>query len=117
MKRRILIAAAAALALSGIAQAHTHLKSSTPADKAVLSTPPTRIMLHFSEPTRLTALSIEKEGSKEQQVLSVFPKEPSADVSVPTDSLTPGKYVVKWRAIGADNHVMSGSLQFTVSAK
>lgn len=117
MKTRVLIAAAATFALSGIAHAHTHLKSSMPADKAVLAKPPSEIMLHFSEPTRLTALSIGRHGEKEQKDLSPLPKEASADFSVPAGSLTPGKYTVKWRALGADNHVMSGALQFTVSAK
>lgn len=101
----------------GAAQAHTHLESSMPADQAVLASLPTEIMLHFSEATRLTALSIKKEGDKQETVVSVLPKQASADISVPVELTGSGKYQVNWRAIGEDNHVMSGKLQFTVQGK
>jgi methionine-rich copper-binding protein CopC len=113
MNYRPLIAAAAMLALSSIAFAHTHLKTSLPADNAVLSAAPSEIALHFSAPTRLTALTLKKEGDAERK-LGPLPKEAAADFSVPVTSLTSGKYTVSWRAVGADNHVMSGDVHFTV---
>lgn len=115
MKFRLLTAAAAMLALSSIALAHTHLKTSTPADNAVLSAAPAEIMLQFSAPTRLTALTLKKDGESERK-LGPLPKDAAADFRVPVTSLTPGKYTVSWRAMGADNHVMSGDLHFTVGA-
>lgn len=99
------------------AQAHAHLKASMPADRSVLTAAPKQIMLHFSEPSRLMALSIQKEGDKKETAVSSLPKQVSADLSVPVEISGPGQYQLKWRAIGADNHVMSGTLQFTVSAK
>lgn len=117
MKIRNLIAAAALFALSSVAGAHTHLKMSMPADNAVLASPPKQIMLHFSEATRLTAVSLRKDGEGEQKELKPLPKEPAADLSIPVAALAPGKYTVNWRAMGKDNHVMSGALHFTVSAK
>jgi methionine-rich copper-binding protein CopC len=113
MKYRLTVAAAL-FTLSTLAFAHTHLKTSMPADNAVLTAPPSQIMLHFSEPTRLTAVTIQKEGESQQRTLGPLPKEPSADLGVPVASLTPGKYTVNWRAVGDDNHVMSGALHFTV---
>lgn len=101
----------------GVAQAHTHLKSSMPADKAVLTAAPKQVMLHFSEPTRLTAVTLQKDGEKNETTLSGLPKEATADVTLPVEIAAPGAYKVTWRAVGADNHVMSGSIQFTVSAK
>lgn len=117
MKRLLSTATVSMLFLFGAAQAHTHLESSMPADQAVLTSVPTEIMLHFSEPTRVTALSIQKEGEKQQTAVSVLPKQASAAVSVPLEVGGPGKYKVMWRAIGADNHVMSGAVRFTVSGK
>ena len=118
MKKNLIPAFAAAVAmLSGVAQAHTHLKMSMPADKSVLAEPPAELMLHFSVATRLTALSIQKEGDSEATNLSAVPKEPSQALTVPLSRLAPGKYSVKWRAIGSDKHVMSGALQFTVTGK
>jgi methionine-rich copper-binding protein CopC len=62
----------------------------------------------------VTALSIQKEGDKEQAV-KPLPTAASEQVSVPVSALSPGKYVVNWRVVGDDNHVMSGKLHFTVS--
>lgn len=108
---------AAMLAIAGVAQAHTHLESATPADNSVLASPPTQLMLHFFEPTRLTALTIQKEGEKEQKRVDTLPKELSDELTVPVAPLAPGKYVVSWRAVGDDNHLMSGTLHFTVTGK
>ena len=117
MKNRVLILSAALLVLSGIAQAHTHLEKSTPAENSVMATAPSQLALHFSEATRLTAVSIQKDGDKESMHVSALPAQASEDMSVPLEPLGPGKYTVSWRAIGDDNHVMSGTLHFTVGRK
>jgi copper resistance protein C len=115
MKYRFLAVAAAMVALSSIAFAHTHLKTSMPADKEVLAAAPSKIMLHFSAPTRLTALTIKKDGDSAERKLGPLPKEAFAEFTVPlTPPPAPGKYTVTWRAMGSDNHVMSGDLHFTV---
>jgi methionine-rich copper-binding protein CopC len=38
-------------------------------------------------------------------------------VTLPVEITAPGAYKLNWRAVGPDNHVMSGSIRFTVSAK
>ena len=116
MKWRFLMLAGA-LAISGAVQAHTHLESATPADNDVLATTPTKVTLRFSEPARLTARTIEKEGGKAPERIQGFPKEPSKELSAPLAPLGAGKYTLVWRAFGADNHVMSGTLRFTVAAR
>lgn len=117
MKFQSLALASAVLALAGIAQAHTHLASATPADNSVVASPPTRIVLHFSEPTRLTALTIQKEGEKGPKHISALPTDASASLSIPIEPLAPGKYAISWRAVGDDSHLMSGMFHFTVAAK
>jgi methionine-rich copper-binding protein CopC len=116
MKFRSLVLASM-LALASIAQAHTHLESATPADNSVLASPPQQIMLNFSEPTRLTALTLQKEGDEEPNRIEPLPSQSSDALRVPVPRLAPGKYVVKWRVIGDDNHVMSGSLHFTITGR
>jgi copper resistance protein C len=107
----------AALAGSPVlVQAHTHLKSSTPANGSVVSSSPGSIMLMFSEPTRVTALGLRSADAKEEQKLGPLPEKASAHVMVPAPKLQSGAYVVQWRAIGDDNHVMKGTIRFTVSA-
>lgn len=116
-KHRSVLLAAAMVMVSGLAQAHTHLQTSTPADNSVVTSPPLQLVLNFSEATRLTALSIEKEGSSESNAVGELPKDSSQALSVPLSPLGAGKYLVKWRALGADKHVMSGTLHFTVANK
>jgi hypothetical protein len=117
MKNRVVMLGAALLVLSGGAQAHTHLEKSTPAENSVVATAPSQLALHFSEATRLTAVSVQKDGDKESTHISALPAQPSKDINVPLEPLDPGKYIVSWRAVGDDNHVMSGKLHFTVSGK
>lgn len=117
MKNRVLILSAVLFMFAAGVQAHTHMEKSTPADNSVVASPPSKLELHFSEATRLTAVSIQKDGDKESTHISALPAQPAEDVNVPLDPLGPGKYTVSWRAVGDDNHVMSGTLHFTVSGK
>lgn len=117
MIKRLLLLAVPLLVCAGVVHAHTHLKASMPSDKAVLGSPPSAVMLHFSGPTRLTALSIQKEGDTESKDVKPLPKNTSPDLNIPLSPLAPGKYLMTWRAVGGDNHVMSGKLQFTVQGK
>ena len=101
-----------------IARAHTHLEKASPADGATLSSAPKEVILEFSEPTRVTAATVQKEGEKQSTVLKPAGKAAAATVSLPlSTSLSAGKYVVTWRALGADNHVMSGKLHFSIAPR
>ena len=117
MKTTLLMMMTLLLGTAGIAHAHTHLEKAVPADNAVLASSPEQIVLEFSEPTRLTAASVQKVGDKEVTKLGPLPKEPAAKISIPIQTLGPGKYVMNWRVIGDDNHVMAGVLRFAVQAK
>ena len=113
MKTSIALLAAALLGASALTQAHSHLKESQPAEGSVLNAPPANIVLKFSEAARVTALTLQKEGGAEQK-LAPLPTTASAEVSVPAGKLAPGKYVVSYRVVSDDNHIMSGKLHFTV---
>ena len=115
MKFRSLMLASALIGFLSVAQAHTHLTKSMPQDKSVLTSAPSHLMLHFSGATRLTALTLQKDGDKEARKLGPLPPEPAVDFTVPLESLTSGAYTVNWRVAGADNHIMSGALHFTVA--
>jgi methionine-rich copper-binding protein CopC len=102
------------LAVASVASAHVHLKQSTPAEGAVVSSAPAQIVLTFTEPALVTALWIQHDGSPREK-LGPVPKDAEASIAVPTPGLKPGKYVVTWRAVSPDRHVMSGQVHFTVS--
>ena len=113
MKTSLSILAASLLAFATLAQAHTHLRGAEPANGSVIKTAPANIVLKFSEAARLTALTIQKDGGAEQK-LEPLPTAAAAEVSIPAPKLAPGKYVVNWRVVSGDNHIMSGKLNFTV---
>jgi methionine-rich copper-binding protein CopC len=94
--------------------AHSELTASMPADKASVDTAPKELMLHFSEPVRLTALAITKAGGA-QQALSPLPTRSQKDFSTASPGLTNGQYTVSWRALSADAHVMTGQFAFAVA--
>jgi methionine-rich copper-binding protein CopC len=97
------------------ASAHTHLKSSTPADGSTLQTAPKEIKLTFEDIVNLTAVSISGADGK-SKALSGLPAEPVKEARLALPALSPGDYTVNWRAAGHDGHVMSGHLKFTVAA-
>jgi methionine-rich copper-binding protein CopC len=101
-------------AFASVAMAHVHLKQSVPAEGATLSAAPTQIVLTFSEAAVVTALTIQQDGGA-QQKLGPLPTEASKTLTVPAPGLKTGKYVVTWRAVSPDKHIMSGQLHFQVS--
>lgn len=116
MKTSSVLVAAALLSLTAIAQAHTHLKEATPADKSVVNTAPTNLVLKFSESAKVTALTLHKDGEADQK-LTASPDTASAQVTAALPKLSPGKYSVDWRVVSDDGHIMSGKLSFTFDPK
>jgi copper transport protein len=96
------------------AHAHAHLEKSNPADGSVITSAPANFALEFEHPVRVTALTIQKEDGKSEPLTPV-PQEATTKVSVPAPKLSAGKYVVSWRAVSSDNHIMSGKIQFTIA--
>jgi methionine-rich copper-binding protein CopC len=113
VKISLALVTAALIAVSSLAAAHAHLKDAQPAEGSVMKAAPANIVLKFSEAARLTALTVQKEGEAEQK-LAPLPNAAAAEASVPAPKLAPGKYVLSWRVVSDDNHIMSGKLHFTV---
>ena len=112
MKTSTVLLAASLLALTAVAQAHTHLKEATPADKSVVNAAPTSLVLKFSEAAKVTALTLHHEGAPDQK-LTPSPQGASAQFTAALPKLLPGKYSVDWRVVSDDGHIMSGQLSFT----
>ena len=116
MKTKLTVCVATLLAVVGqLAYAHTELSASVPADNAVLAAAPKEVMLHFSEPVRLTALSLQKQGQAKQS-LGPLSADASEHFLVAAPTLSEGQYTVSWRALSEDAHVMTGEFAFTVGA-
>lgn len=100
------------LTWSGALLAHAHLKASTPADGSRLSAPPAALVLTFSEPAQLTALSLETPAGTEKLPR---PQGAQTSVRVPLPPLSPGEYVVHFRTLAADGHVAPGAIRFAIA--
>jgi methionine-rich copper-binding protein CopC len=98
----------------GSAQAHSHLRSSTPAEGSRVAAP-AQAVLGFSESTQLAALSLTRGGESAIKV-EPLPPQPAQQLTVPLPKLTAGAWTLAWRAIGDDGHVTHGVVHFTVTA-
>ena len=110
---RLLVTTLAAFAAQS-ALAHTELSSTVPADRATLAAAPENVELKVSEPVRLTALTIQQ-GDGAKQSIGPLPPGNSATFAVALPAgLGEGHYVVTWRALSEDTHVVSGEFMFAV---
>lgn len=109
------IICAAAVALPAVALAHGLLRSSSPASKSVLASPPRAIRLEFTEAPELTFTRIKLVGPGGDIPLGpveILPRMQAA-ASIP-GVLVAGVYRVEWQTAGADGHPVTGQYSFTV---
>jgi hypothetical protein len=111
---------ATGLLITSVAQAHISLVNSTPTADAVVATPQ-QIDLVFSERLVLRASRLElsaiRDGGAKEKVEHI-------EVDLIDDRKTlratlhnplgVGVYHVQWRAVGDDNHPMTGEYSFTI---
>ncbi|KMS52112.1 copper homeostasis periplasmic binding protein CopC [Sphingobium cupriresistens] len=123
MTRLFLTAAAAfALALPGVASAHSKLLSSTPAANATVAKP-TKLVLTFSE-TFLAPMSGAELVMTGMPGMSDHPAMPIKGFKTAVEgktmtltfprALPAGSYDLKWHIVGADQHKMEGGYSFKV---
>ncbi|WP_022729915.1 copper resistance CopC family protein [Fodinicurvata sediminis] len=98
------------------AQAHSPLKSSTPASGATVQSAPETLQILFENPVIFTSVEVSKEDA---DIAVEFERSSNAatEHSVPLPSLSEGKYTVSWSALSPeDGHVMQDTFSFTVAA-
>ncbi len=100
-----------------IGLAHAYLVKSVPARRASLFTSPARIQLWFNErlEPRFSTLSVLDSNGKRvdlgnAQVVAEDPKQ----LTVGINAVAPGVYVVKFRVLSVDGHVVEESFPFTI---
>ena len=116
-----MVTALAVLGTPALLLAHARLLRSTPADNAVLVESPTALSLWFSEKPelRLTKIQLLDSAGKAIPVGAVARIATDAmGVTVGiTDSLPNGRYSISWRTTGADGHLSTGKISFTVDVR
>lgn len=95
---------------------HAALKASSPARNAVVAAP-TSVSLTFTEKVTaaLSSISILKADSTEVEKLVVKPTtDPARIEGAVKTKLTPARYIVRWKTVSADGHVVRNGFAFTV---
>jgi methionine-rich copper-binding protein CopC len=113
--RRLWVVPAAVAILAGIAMpadAHTSLRSSSPASGATVPSP-ARIVLTYGDPVIVPRVIVTDTagGHHEAGPAHAVDEQVTQRVSGP---LAPGAYTVGWRVVASDGHPVSGEYRFTV---
>ena len=114
MKRLALLAVTAALVAPAAAWAHASLKAESPAFGRELAVSPGRISLRFDQFVQFPAIQVfDTRGRNYAGQASSH----GLNVSAPVSRLPTGDYTVRWHALSADGHVVSGVWTFGVRMK
>ena len=112
------------------ANAHSPLSSSSPQDGETLDAPPIEIVMDFKSPAKLIKVELKKSKNKQGNSFlgGLFGGDDGEPVAlgesflmsmnkrqiIPMPSLGAGDYLLSWRAMGEDGHVIKGELTFKV---
>jgi methionine-rich copper-binding protein CopC len=114
--KNILLAACLSALLSSPVLAHSPLKSTSPADGAILTSVPDELIMVFGKPARVVKIVVVNEESETR--LDLPAKKPVSELSVilPDElrAIGSGSYAVEWRALSIDGHAIKGKFAFTV---
>jgi copper transport protein len=111
--KRLLIVSLVALAFPAAASAHATLRSTVPHFGTETRTSPSRIALHFDQHVKVLPGSIRVlNGAGKDFALPAHVA--GTTVVAGVRPLKLGSYTVRWRAISADSHVVSGVWTFGV---
>lgn len=115
--RRLAAAALVALAFPSAASAHASLKHATPTFRERVESPPSLVALSFDQAVKAQPTSIEVRSASGALVSrQARVKGGSRIVEATLGRLPRGAYTVRWHALSADGHVVSGVFTFGVRA-
>jgi len=115
VRRALLLALLAALALPGAAFAHASLRSGVPAYGQRLDGSPEQIRLHFDQGVKAFPRSILVLTAGGAVVSGPAANGASShDVVAPLGKLPKGPYTIRWYALSTDGHTVSGVYTFGV---
>lgn len=111
--------AVAAIFAAGPAVAHSFLVEATPSSKDHVAASPKTIKLRFGggvEP-KYSKLTVEGADGKVLGEGSIGVPDKPRELSMDSPELAPGKYIVRYRVLSTDGHIVEGNYEFTVDPK
>jgi copper transport protein len=109
--RRAALVALAALALPAPAFAHATLRSTTPGFQQELRRAPAVVGLHFDQTVSLPVVEVLDADGRDHALPA---QSTGKDVLARVQALPRGVYTIRWHAVSADSHVVSGVWTFGV---
>jgi methionine-rich copper-binding protein CopC len=96
--------------------AHVHLHECSPKQGAVVTAPPGKVSITFSNSVEplFSRLSVVDSSGKTVSGKTQFLKDNSVMETELVKNLAPGRYTVKWKCVSLDGHKESGSYTFTI---
>lgn len=96
--------------------AHVHLRESSPKQGAVVTAPPGRVRITFSnsvEPIFSKVTVIDSSGTTVSGKTQFLEDNTVMETEL-LKNLAPGKYAVKWKCVSPDGHKQTGLYTFTI---
>lgn len=118
-REKIAVAVVAAVTIASPALAHSFLVEATPSSKDHVSASPKTIKLRFGggvEPP-YSKITVENAEGKVLADGSIGKPDKPRELSVDSPELAPGRYVVRYRVLSTDGHIVEGNYEFTVDPK
>ncbi len=116
--KRLLLALVAILlpiAAASPALAHTAVRETSIPDNATLSAPPSNFTVRFSASTGLANVTLTNAAGREIALDYTPPHAMATTFTIQLPTLAPGAYMISWRTMARDGHVMPGAIHFTVT--
>jgi copper resistance protein C len=101
------------------AWAHSFLVDANPSSKDHVATTPKNVRLKFGggvEPA-YSKLTIESPDGKVLAQGAVGKPESPRELTLDAPELAPGRYIVRYRVLSTDGHIVEGNYEFTVDGK
>jgi methionine-rich copper-binding protein CopC len=100
---------------SSTSLAHTAIKISNIENGAILAFSPAAFEFSFSANVGLAALELQMQGDNPVSLEYDSPTTMRKEFSAPLPELRPGAYIIRWRAVANDGHVMRGEISFVIT--
>lgn len=113
---RSLIATLAVISIAAAtASAHTSIVSSNIESGSQIEVAPASFDFSFGADIGLAGVELETLDGYPVEIAFERPREMGKSFSVPLPMLEPGPYILKWRAVAKDGHVMKGEVGFAIT--
>lgn len=109
-----MLAVVALLAFSASSMAHTGLKSSSPAEGAVVNHAPETLHLTFTAAVALVRISVTDHDDKQLKLDFSPSTERKTEYHIDLPAVPTGQFNVEWAAIGEDGHTVTNSFSYVV---